>query len=129
MPQIIRWLNALFISVFIMGCAEKSQETDVQKLMRLYKPAPNEQCLNSWVSDYWVVPTRLPEIDLDQPVDELVLANQSLVEEATADKIACEALLSCWADLEAVYHDYFLWTCTEDRMFSRMDEIEYVFGR
>lgn len=129
MPRIIRWLNALLISVFIMGCADKNQETSVQKLMRLYKPVPNEQCLKSWVSDYLHVPTKLPATDLTEPLDVGTLANQSLVEEATADKLACEALLSCWSDLEAVHHDHFLQRCTTDRMFSRMDEIEYVFGR
>ena len=122
-------LKILIILVVAAGCTDKNQESDIQKLIRLYKPFPDEQCLKSWVSDYLLVPTKLPATDLTKPLDVVTLANQSLVEEATADKLACEALLSCWSDLEAVHHNHFLQRCTTDRMFSRMDELEYVFGR
>ena len=129
MIWIRRCLKILIVLVVTAGCADRNQESDVQKLMRLYKPVPNEQCLKSWVSDYLHVPTKLPATDLTKPLDTGTLANQSLVEEAAADTLACEALLSCWSDLEAVHHNHFLQRCTTDRMFRRMDEIKHVFGR
>lgn len=126
-----RWSTVLLILVFTAGCTDKNQETYFQELLTLYPATPNQQCIKSWMSnmDHLLVPSRLPARDLTKPFDVQELANQSLVEEAIADKLACEALLTCMSDLENFHDPLFMQRCTTGRMFSRMDELEYVFDR
>lgn len=122
MPKIVSVFALLVLVMILTSCGSDSNDGYVHNLAKLFNERPDERCIESWFEHY----EETPEVFLPprrfETLDALLSFDNSLSEEAAADDESCDALLTCWPDLDDSSNNMFMQLCTRQRMRLRIEE-------